>query len=137
MVGADAVDGNYTMNKQLGQRGRQGSLVLLLCLSLVLGGATGCGQLARLGIGTTPIATVAQNPSQHSNVWIRGQVVNQVGVFGQGVYELKDSTGSTWVITERGIPAMNSTVTVRGKAQEGITLGGRSFGISLLEAERY
>ncbi|MCJ2542479.1 hypothetical protein [Thermostichus vulcanus] len=125
------------MNKQPSQRVRQGSLALLLGLGLVLGGASGCGQLARLGVGTTPIATVAQNPSQHSNVWIRGQVVNQVGVFGQGVYELQDSSGSIWVITDKGIPAMNSTVTVRGKAQEGITVGGRSFGVSLTEVERY
>ncbi|MEN9229359.1 MAG: hypothetical protein Q6L68_00510 [Thermostichus sp. DG02_5_bins_236] len=125
------------MNKQPGQRVRQGSLALLLGLSLVLGGASGCGQLARLGVGTTPIATVAQNPTQHSNVWIRGQVVNQVGVFGQGVYELQDNSGSIWVITDKGIPAMNSTITVRGKAQEGITVGGRTFGVSLLEEERY
>lgn len=125
------------MNKQLRQRGRQSSLVLLLCLSLVLGGVTGCGQLARLGIGTTPIATVAENPSQHSNVWIRGRVMNQVGVFGQGVYELQDNSGSIWVITDKGLPAMNSTVTVRGRAQEGITVGGRSFGVSLVEVERY
>ncbi|MCF2970079.1 hypothetical protein L1047_02565 [Synechococcus sp. Nb3U1] len=125
------------MNKQLGQKVRQGSLVLLLGLGLMLGGASGCGQLARLGIGTTPIATVAQKPTQHADVWIRGQVVNQVGVFGQGVYELQDNSGSIWVITDKGIPAMNSTVTVRGKAQEGITVGGRAFGVSLVEAERY
>jgi uncharacterized protein YdeI (BOF family) len=127
------------MKQRLGQSFRSGSLVLLLCLSLVLAGATGCGQLARLGIGTTPIATVASNPAQYTDadVLIRGQVVNQVGVFGQGVYELQDNSGSIWVITDKGIPAMNSTVTVRGKAQEGITVGGRSFGVSLVEAQRY
>ncbi len=122
------------MKQRLGQSFRSGSLVILLCLSLAL---TGCGQLARLGIGTTPIATVEQNPSRYTNVYVRGRVVNQVGVFGQGVYELQDNSGSIWVITDKGIPAMNSTVTVRGKAQEGITVGGRSFGVSLVEAERY
>ncbi|MEN9221979.1 MAG: hypothetical protein Q6M04_06030 [Thermostichus sp. BF3_bins_97] len=125
------------IQQRLRQPFRNGSLLLLLCLSLALGGATGCGQLARLGIGTTPIATVAQNPAQHTDVLIRGQVVNQVGVFGQGVYQLQDNSGSIWVITDKGIPAMNSTVTVRGKAQEGITVGGRTFGVSLVEAERY
>ncbi len=122
------------MKQRLGQSFHSGSLVILLCLSLAL---TGCGQLARLGIGTTPIATVEQNPSRYTNVYVRGRVVNQVGVFGQGVYELQDNSGSIWVITDKGIPAMNSTVTVRGKAQEGITVGGRSFGVSLVEAERY
>ncbi|MEN9202545.1 MAG: hypothetical protein Q6K80_03380 [Thermostichus sp. DG_1_6_bins_120] len=123
--------------QQFGRFFRGGSLLIVLCLSLALGGATGCGQLARLGIGTTPIATVARDPAQHTNVWIRGQVVNQLGAFGQGIYQLRDNSGSIWVITDKGIPAMNSTVTVRGKAQEGITVGGRTFGVSLLEEERY
>ncbi len=125
------------MKRHAGQRLRQGSLALLLGLGLLLGAVSGCSQLARLGIGTTPIATVTENPTRHSDVWIRGKVVNQVGVFGQGVYELQDTSGSIWVITNQGIPAMNSTVTVRGKAQEGIVIGGRRFGVSLVEVERY
>jgi hypothetical protein len=32
---------------------------------------------------------------------------------------------------------MNSTVTVRGKVQEGILLAGRRFGVSLVEVERF
>ncbi len=122
------------MKRQLGQSFRGGSLVFWLCLSLAL---TGCGPLARLGIGTTPIAQIEQNPSRYTNVYVRGRVVKQIGVFGQGVYEIQDSSGSLWVITDKGLPAMNSTVTVRGKAQEGIVLGGRSFGVSLVEAERF
>lgn len=122
------------MKRQLGQSFRGGSLVLLFCASLAL---TGCGPLARLGIGTTPIAQIEQNPFRYTNVYVRGRVVNQIGVFGQGVYEIQDSSGSLWVITDKGLPAMNSTVTVRGKAQEGIVLGGRSFGVSLVEAERF
>ena len=122
------------MKRQLGQSFRGGSWVLLLCVSLAL---AGCGPLARLGIGTTPIAQIEQNPARYTNVYVRGRVVNQIGVFGQGVYEIQDNSGSLWVITDRGLPAMNSTVTVRGKAQEGIVLGGRSFGVSLVEAERF
>ncbi len=113
---------------------RGGSLLLLLCLSLALGG---CGQLARLGIGTTPIAQIEQNPARYTDVYVRGRVVNQIGVFGQGVYEIQDPSGSLWVITNKGLPAMNSTVTVRGKAQEGISVAGRHFGVSLVEVERF
>ncbi|MGY2716897.1 hypothetical protein ACVW01_001270 [Thermostichus sp. MS-CIW-19] len=122
------------MKRQLGQSFRGGSLVLLFCASLAL---TGCGPLARLGIGTTPIAQIEQNPSRYTNVYVRGRVVNQIGVFGQGVYEIQDSSGSLWVITDKGLPAMNSTITVRGKAQEGILLAGRRFGVSLVEVERF
>ena len=122
------------MKQQLGLPFPKGSLVFLLCLSLAL---AGCGPLARLGIGTTPIATVEQNPSRYTDVYVRGRVVNQIGVFGQGVYEIQDHSGSLWVLTDKGLPAMNSTITVRGKVQEGILLAGRRFGVSLVEVERF
>ncbi|MFS8892679.1 hypothetical protein [Synechococcus sp. O70.1] len=112
----------------------RGSLVLLLCLSLALGG---CSQLARLGLGITPIAQIEQDPSRYANVYVRGRVVNQIGAFGQGVYEIQDHSGSLWVLTDKGLPAMNSTITVRGKVQEGILLAGRRFGVSLVEVERF
>ena len=122
------------MKQRLGLPFPKGSLVFLLCLSLAL---AGCGPLARLGIGTTPIATVEQNPSRYTDVYVRGRVVNQIGVFGQGVYEIQDHSGSLWVLTDKGLPAMNSTITVRGKVQEGILLAGRRFGVSLVEVERF
>lgn len=113
---------------------RLGLLSGILAVSLV----TGCGQLARFGIGTTPIQQVVDNPPAYTNVTVRGQVVNTLGILGQGVYELKDDTGSLWVITgERGMPAISSTVTVRGEAAEGITLSGRNFGVTLTEKERF
>ena len=102
---------------------------------LLLGG---CGQLARFGLGNTPIQSVVSNPSAHTTVTVKGEVVNTLGILGQGVYELQDETGSLWVITgERGMPVVNSTVTVRGTAAEGITISGRNFGVTLTEQERF
>ncbi|MGF1574491.1 MAG: hypothetical protein ACFCU9_00895 [Cyanophyceae cyanobacterium] len=102
---------------------------------LLLGG---CGQLARFGLGNTPIQSVVSNPSAHTTVTVRGQVVNTLGILGQGFYELQDETGSLWVITGgQGMPVVNSTVTVRGTAAEGITISGRNFGVTLTEQERF
>lgn len=121
------------------QRGaRQQSWSLALCLLLGLGtvSLTGCNALARFGIGTTSIEAVVNNPMGHSDVIVRGEVTNQFGAFGRGVYEIQDKTGTLWVLTEAGLPSMHSTVTVRGTAAEGVSLGGRNFGVLFTESER-
>ncbi|NJK63415.1 MAG: hypothetical protein HC921_12690 [Synechococcaceae cyanobacterium SM2_3_1] len=99
-------------------------------------GLTGCNQLARMGVGVTEIQAVVADPTARETVTIQGKVVNQVGLFGQGVYELQDPTGTVWVVTQTGLPAMNSTVIVKGQPQEGLSLGGRNFGVTIREAER-
>lgn len=101
-------------------------------------GLAGCGPLARFGIGSTPIQTVVNNPAAHRNVTVRGQVVNTLGILGQGLYEVQDNTGSIWVVTGgQGMPLVNSSVTVRGEAAEGITISGRNFAVTINEKERF
>jgi hypothetical protein len=107
---------------------------LLICLApLTLGG---CLQLTRVGIGTTPIAQVVDNPSQYPQVTVRGQVVNQIAILGQGAYQLKDDSGSVWVITKSGMPAINSTVTVKGQATQGVAFAGINVAVTLKEQQR-
>ncbi|MDX2271615.1 MAG: hypothetical protein NW237_06645 [Cyanobacteriota bacterium] len=111
--------------------------IVLLLLCVVLGiGSVGCAPLARLGLGVTEISTVVNNPANYPQVTIRGKVVNQIGIFGQGAYELQDDSGSIWVITTTGIPAIDSTVTVQGKASEGLAIAGRNVGVTLAETKR-
>jgi hypothetical protein len=99
-------------------------------------GLSGCNQLARMGVGVTEIQEVVADPSARDTVTVKGKVVNQVGLFGQGVYELQDSTGTVWVVTKTGLPAIDSTVIVKGQPQEGLSLGGQNFGVTIREAER-
>lgn len=99
-------------------------------------GLTGCEALTRLGWGTTPIKDVVNNPSQYSTVTVRGNVTNQAGVLGVGAYELKDDSGAIWIVTNQGLPPLQTTVTVRGAAKEGVTIGGLRLGVTLTEEKR-
>ncbi|KGF72063.1 hypothetical protein DO97_13225 [Neosynechococcus sphagnicola sy1] len=112
------------------------SLITFLMLSCSSVSLIGCTQLARFGIGTTPISQIVSNPSQYQNATIRGKVINQIGVLGRGAYEIQDNSASVWVVTQSGMPPINSTVTVRGRASEGISIGGLSIAVTLTEQER-
>ncbi len=108
-----------------------------LCGGLLLTSLTGCDQFAKLGIGTTPINEITREPAKYKQtVIVRGQVVNQLGILGQGGYELKDDTGSIWVLTRSGIPSINSTVTIKGKVMEGVAIAGQNFAVTITEEQQ-
>jgi hypothetical protein len=74
-------------------RGRYlATIVLSTLLSLGTVGLTSCNQLAKVGVGTTPVEKIVGNPSQYTEVTIRGKVVNRVRILGRGAYELKDDS---------------------------------------------
>lgn len=111
-----------------------------LLLSLMVGSVsvTGCSQLARFGIGVTPIRQVVANPTQYSNVTVRGKVTQEFSILGKGAYQLEDSEGaSLWVITTIGTPPLEAMVTARGRAEEGFSLGGQNFAVTITEVERF
>lgn len=108
-----------------------------LCGGLLLTSLTGCDQFAKLGIGTTPINEIIREPAKYKQtVIVRGQVVNQLGILGQGGYELKDDSGSIWVLTRSGMPTINSTVTIRGKVVEGVAIAGQNFAVTITEEKQ-
>ena len=96
----------------------------------------GCGAIERASVSITPIETVLAQPDSENHVHVRGTVTNRVAIFGNGLYEVEDGTGRVWVLTENEVPALNSTVTVRGTSDGAIQLGGRHFGVTLRETRR-
>lgn len=113
-------------------------MVLCIGLGLTTLGLSSCNQLTRFGIGTTPIAQVVADPNQYQDVTVRGEVINKFSIIGNGAYEIRGQDEATlWVITNSGTPPVGQTVTVRGRAAEGLSLGGRNFGVTLSEQERF
>jgi hypothetical protein len=114
------------------------STALLISVTVSSISLTGCTQLTRFGIGVTPIRQVVANPSQYTNVTVRGKVTQEFSLLGKGAYQLEDSEGaSLWVITTIGTPPLDSRVTVRGRAAEGFSFGGQNFAVTIDEAERF
>jgi hypothetical protein len=103
------------------------SLVLAICLF-----ATACPE-------RTSIGNISANPSKYANkdTVVAGTVRNSFGIaLLGGIYKLDDGTGSIWVLTNKGVPTKGSQVGVRGEIQEGMTYGGKSYGLGIVEKER-
>ena len=108
-----------------------------LCVAALVGFVVlGCGPIERASVSITPIATVLEQPDSENTVHVRGTVTNRIAILGNGLYEVEDDTGSVWVLTEKDVPALNSTVTVRGTSEGVMQLGGRHFGVTLKETRR-
>jgi hypothetical protein len=108
---------------------------MVIAGSLLIGG---CDVLYSFGVGTTPIKTILENPTAYKDsVVVRGIVGEQINVFGQGVYELKDATGLLWIKTGGDMPEKGSTVSVQGSLDQGLKIGDVTLGISLTEVERF
>lgn len=92
----------------------------------------------------TSIADIEANPSKYSNksVAIAGTVRNSYGVnvpFTQirgGAYEIDDGSGSMWIVTQNTVPNKGAQIGVKGKIQNGISYGGRNYGLGMLEEDR-
>ncbi len=95
--------------------------------------------LNRVGIGVTPVGDIMAHPTQHrgKTVTIRGKVINQAGILGVGTYELQDGSGSIWVLTQAGIPELQTEVFIKGQPNEGVTIAGKNFGTTIQEEKRW
>jgi len=93
-----------------------------------------CATLFLAGCDTIPISQVNGDPARYTEkeVTVAGQVINSFGVtfgtVGQGAFELDDGTGQLWVWSSGfGVPNQGARVSVTGRVQAGVTLGGRFF----------
>ncbi len=87
------------------------------------------------GCGPVKIGRVLDEPMRFGNrtVRVEGEVDRSIGAVIAGVYQVQDDTGKIYVISVSGVPRKGSKVSVKGKVQQGITFGNRSFGTVLRE----
>jgi len=89
-------------------------------LSLILlGGLFSCGNLAnsRLNLdfnNVSSIADIQQKPQLEANVSLKGKVENCAPFLGTGAYQLRDSSGSIWVLTKQAIPQTGELLQIKG-----------------------
>ncbi len=86
-------------------------------------------------VGCTPQASIAdinRDPGRFAGkeITIKGQASDSFGGFGQGVYQLDDGSGRIWVLSQNfGLPGNGNKVTVTGQVQQGLSFGGRTYGV--------
>lgn len=75
---------------------------------------------------TRTINHVLADPGRYRNktVKLQGSVVDSYSLLNQGAYQIDDSTGRLWIVSQVGVPRRGARVEVRGRVQEGFNLGG-------------
>jgi hypothetical protein len=79
-----------------------------------------------------PIADINRDPGRFSGkeITIKGRSSDSFGGLGNGVFQVEDSTGSIWVLSQNfGLPGNGVEVSVTGQVQQGFSFGGRNYGI--------
>ncbi len=90
------------------------------------------------------IADIEANPSKYLNkdVAIAGTVRDSYGVsvpftpIRGGVYKIDDGSGSMWIATQNVVPNRGAQIGVKGKIQNGLSYGGKNYGLGMLEEDR-
>jgi hypothetical protein len=92
--------------------------------------ATGFLVLAVTAVSSTACATrtinqVLADPGRYRNreVKLAGSVVDSYSVLANGAYQLDDTTGRLWIVSNAGVPRRGARVTVKGTVREGFNLG--------------
>jgi hypothetical protein len=78
--------------------------------------------------GAATINKVLADPQRYRDreVKLTGSVVDSFSLVGRGAYQLDDTTGRLWIVSDKGVPRRGAKVNVKGTVREGFNVG--SFG---------
>jgi hypothetical protein len=102
----------------------------------------GCGSLKHLGIvlSNPPANTIGelQPSSSDLTVNLQGKVIKVAPFLGSGAYQIHDTTGSIWVLTEKGLPQPGAEIAIQGQVKyQPIPIGRQEMGeMYILELEQ-
>ena len=83
------------------------------------------GTLSSVACATRSINQVLADPGRYRNreVKLSGAVVDSYSLVGNGAYQIDDSTGKLWIVSNTGVPRKGARVSVTGTVREGFNLG--------------
>ena len=92
-----------------------------------------------VGCASVNIAKIQKMPKAYEDktVSISGKVVETMGVpfLQKGFYQIDDGTGKIWVASTKRSPVRGEQVKVIGEVKAGFTVGGKTYGVVLVEQE--
>lgn len=111
------------------------NLLVIFCAALL----GGCG-MADIPAVYTPVKKILDSPGQYQGqeVRVRGKVtdITKVPLVDLRYYTLQDDSGEIMVFPKAELPAVNETVTVKGKVDTSAVVAGKSFGLRIEEIDR-
>lgn len=109
---------------------------------LLVGGLCSCGKSGlnannlKFGANVTPIREIKPQQGNQATVYIQGKVSKQAPLIKQRLYQIDDTTGKIWVVTNQTNLKEGQQVVFKGKVRyKSIPLAGKEFGEVYLEEE--
>ena len=93
--------------------------------------------IARLITQSTPIEEIhTQFPPSENPVYLSGRVQQSIPLLEGWIYQLKDDTGSIWVVTQTSAPTTGEEILIKGLARyEPILVAGEDLGEYYIEEQ--
>jgi hypothetical protein len=115
-------------------------LICFLVMGLYSCGMTSSGSSGMLplknGTNVTPIREIKPKQNNQAIVYIQGKVEKQAPLMKQQAYQINDSTGKIWVVTNQTGLEEGAQVVIKGKVRyQSIPLAGKELGEVYLEEE--
>ena len=105
---------------------------LFSCSPLIQSGLNGF----RLGFYVTDIRDLKPQQDNNTMVYLQGKVAKRIPLLERQVYQLQDSTGTIWVLTNQTSIQQGDEVLVKGKVRyESVPLAGKDFGELYIEEQ--
>ncbi|ODG99303.1 hypothetical protein A4S05_00375 [Nostoc sp. KVJ20] len=111
----------------------------------LVAGLCSCGNLTspslsgagfKIGTNVTPIGEIKPKQDNQAIVYIQGQVEKQAPMMKQWAYQISDSTGKIWVVTNQKNLGEGAQVVIKGKVRyQSIPLAGKELGEVYLEED--
>ncbi|MEQ9369871.1 MAG: hypothetical protein RIG63_12720 [Coleofasciculus chthonoplastes F3-SA18-01] len=122
--------------------------LLPMCALLFGGGLVSCSNVPLLGtpngtgsaytVDVTAIREIQSAQTSPQVVYLQGQVISQAPFLNSGAYQLEDTTGKIWVVSNQELPKVGDLVVIRGQVQfQSIPISGQEMGeVYLQETEK-
>jgi hypothetical protein len=83
------------------------------------------GAVSSAACASRTINQVLADPGRYRDrqVKLQGSVVDSYSMLGNGAYQIDDTTGRLWVVSNQGVPRKGARVSVTGTVREGFSLG--------------
>jgi len=83
------------------------------------------GAVSSAACASRTINQVLADPGRYRDreVKLSGSVVDSYSLVGNGAYQIDDSTGKLWIVSNGGVPRKGARVSVTGRVREGFSLG--------------
>jgi hypothetical protein len=83
------------------------------------------GAISSAACASRTINQVLADPGRYRDkqVKLSGSVVDSYSLIGNGAYQIDDTTGKLWIVSNGGVPRKGARVSVTGTVREGFSLG--------------